>query len=170
MSSLETIYTPSTHSQKCRKYWTIDASCVTLTQKPQNKPSWLDLIRSCGVNYRCDRNNYSTHGPEPPTRMDLASYLTIRTLLFFKSLIGLADKLIKGDPQSRESWTLYYILTAIWKHVSLPPSLTTRGCSPNVCTHTCTHTHKQAGICAISAFILISSHLWPAAGWNRSSV
>lgn len=37
---------------------------------------------------------------EAPTRMDLASYLTIRTLLFFESLIGLADKLIKGDPQS----------------------------------------------------------------------
>ena len=36
----------------------------------------------------------------PPPRMGLTSYLTIRTLLFFESLIGLVDKPIKGDPQS----------------------------------------------------------------------
>lgn len=72
---------------------------------------------------------------EPPTRMDLASYLTIRTLLFFKSLIGLTDNLIKGDPQCWTSWTLYYNFTADWKACTLAPVLTKISNSVQIFTH-----------------------------------
>lgn len=110
----------------------------------------------------------SSPQPRPPNRMDLASYLTIRTLLFFESLIGLADKLIKGDPRSWKSWTLYYIFTADWKACKPAPVLTTSGLqSKYLHTHT---QHNQPGRFAISAFSLISLHIWPSAGWNKSSV
>lgn len=125
--------------------------CVKKTQRAQNKPLKVDLSWSPSINCHCDSDNYHPT-TEAPIRMDLASYLTIRTLLFFKSLIGLADKLIKGDPQSWESWTWYFIFTADWKACTLAPILTQSGLLYKY-LHRCKYNQAH------TAFTLMSLHL-----------
>lgn len=113
---------------------------------------------------------------EAPTRMDLASYLTIRTLLFFESLIGLVAKLIKGDPPSWKSWTLYYIFTADLKHASWPLFWEKRGPSIEIFIHTCTkanahtHTYLASSGDLTWEFLAWSHYTWPSACGSRSSV
>lgn len=101
--------------------------------------------------------------------MDLASYLTIRTLLSFKSLIGLEDKLIKGDPRSCKSWTLYYSFTKDWRACKLAQVLTKSGLqSKYLYTHTYIHTTHPGDL--LLGLLAWSHYMWPPAGWNKSSV
>lgn len=62
------------------------------------------------LNHHCDSDNYHTYNWDLP-RIDLASYLPIRSLLS-ESLIGLADKFIKGRPAK---------LNSIYKACTLAP-------------------------------------------------